>query len=227
MGCAPDPAWYGRSMSRFTILLGGTLTVTARLRAQVAQTRVIAADSGIRHAEALGLVPELWIGDFDSVTEAELARHDAVLRETYPQDKDQTDGELALARAIALGASEIVMVGAFGGDRMDHAFLHLTMAMATSRPDLRVVLASGDSEGTPLLPGPNPFDLPDGTLFSILAFSDLEGFSIAGAKWPLDGVQVPFGSSLTLSNVSRGKLSVTLGRGRAMLVAQFPRPSDA
>ncbi|MCB1719598.1 MAG: thiamine diphosphokinase, partial [Candidatus Competibacteraceae bacterium] len=51
-------------MSHFVILLGGDLSPTPRLRDQVAGARAIAADSGIRHAEALGLDPELWTGDF-------------------------------------------------------------------------------------------------------------------------------------------------------------------
>lgn len=46
----------GRGMSLFVILLGGDLTVTPRLAAQVAGARAIAADSGIRHAAALGVV---------------------------------------------------------------------------------------------------------------------------------------------------------------------------
>ena len=48
---------------------------------------------------------------------------------------------------------------------------------------------------------------------------DLTGLSIAGAKWPLDAVQVPFGSSLTISNEARGRLEITLGSGRALLLA--------
>ena len=53
-------------MTLFLILLGGELTVTERLMRQISGARVIAADSGMRHAAALGVNPELWIGDFDS-----------------------------------------------------------------------------------------------------------------------------------------------------------------
>ena len=61
--------------------------------------------------------------------------------------------------------------------------------------------------------------------FSVLGFSDIAGLSIAGAKWPLDAVQVPFGSSLTISNEVRGALEITLGSGRALLLAHpYPQP---
>jgi len=47
---------------------------------------------------------------------------------------------------------------------------------------------------------------------------------VQGAKWPLSEVEVPFGSSLTLSNEVRGRLEIALARGRAMLLAHpYPR----
>lgn len=55
-------------MSTFVILLGGDLVVTDRLKRQIAGARILAADSGIRHAAALGVEPELWLGDFDSAS---------------------------------------------------------------------------------------------------------------------------------------------------------------
>lgn len=210
-------------MSRFTILLGGEVFRTPRLDSQVAGSRVIAADSGIRHAAVLDLVPELWLGDFDSVPADLDARLASLPRETFPADKDKTDGELAIAAALDRGATSLVLAGAFGGPRADHAFLHLALALRLAEAGTEVLLTSGRQEGVPLLPGAADFDYENGTLFSVLAFSALSGLSEEGAKWPLDKVEVPFGSSLTLSNEVRGRLRISLAGGRALLLAHpFP-----
>jgi thiamine pyrophosphokinase len=213
-------------MSLFVILLGGDLTPTPRLAAQAAGGRVIAADSGIRHAAPLGVVPELWVGDFDSSGEADFAAHANVPRETFPAAKDKTDGELAIDIAIARGATTLLVVGAFGGDRADHAFLHLALGVRLAERGLDVTLTSGTQEGRPVLPGTTTFDLTPGTLFSVLAFTDLTGLSISGADWPLDAIRMDFGSSLTISNRVAGHLAVSLGAGRALLVAQISEPQS-
>ena len=206
-------------MSTFTILLGGELKPAPRLARQIAGSRVIAADAGIGHAAMLGLMPELWVGDFDSVPDGLPEAFAAVPRMTFPAEKDKTDGELAVEAAFARGATALVLAGAFGGPRADHAFLHMTLAIRLAEAGIGVILTSGGQEGVPLRPGRARFDYAAGTLFSILGFSDLSGLSLAGAKWPLDRVEVPFGSSLTLSNEVRGGLEVALGAGRAMLLA--------
>lgn len=209
-------------MSVFTILLGGELTATARLARQVAGTRVIAADSGIRHARMLGLMPELWAGDFDSADAAERVLHADVPVEAYPAEKDMTDGEIAIAAARARGATGLVLAGAFGGARADHAFLHLTAAMRLAEEGFSVLLTSGTQEGVPLLPGGGKaFDYPADTLFSVIGFTDLEGLDLSGVRWPLSRRNVPFGSSLTLSNRVTGNLEIALAGGRAMIVAHL------
>jgi thiamine pyrophosphokinase len=212
-------------MSRFTILLGGDLTVTPRLKAQVGGTRVIAADSGLIHAPALDVVPELWVGDFDSTEPEWLEAYDHIERKLFAPDKDRTDGELAVEEALSRGASSLLLVGAFGGPRPDHAFLHLSMALGLMGRGVETLLTSGDQEGIPLPHERRGFDYPAGTMFSILAFSELRDLTVEGAKWPLDRVVVPFGSSLTLSNVVSGRLSVTLGEGRALLLAHLDATS--
>lgn len=207
-------------MSLFVILLGGDLVVTPRLRSQIAGARVIAADSGIRHARPLGLTPELWVGDFDSAVTADFDAFPDVVRETFPAAKDKTDGELAVDIALSRGASRLILVGAFGGPRVDQEFLHLTLAVALAERGVDVMLSSGSQEGLPLLPGVSQFDLAPETLFSVLGFSDLKGLTLKGAAWPLDTVDVPFGSSLTISNKVESSLAATLGSGRALVVAQ-------
>jgi len=209
-------------MSRFSILLGGDVHRAPRLAAQLAGTRVIAADSGIRHAATLGLLPELWVGDFDSVTEEQVDAFQHVPREIYPSDKGKTDGDLAIAAALDLGATSLILVGAFGGERPDHAYLHLAQALRYAEEGVPTLLSSGDREGLPLLTGErHTFDYEDGMLFSILGFTHLSGLTVEGAKWPLDAVEVSFGSSLTISNEVRGKLAVTLQQGRALLIADL------
>ncbi len=209
-------------MTLFAILLGGEAQATPRLLRQLAGARVIAADSGIVHAAPLGLVPELWTGDFDSVADATRLDWPDVPTEIHPREKDLTDGEIAVEAALARGARELLLVGAFGGPRPDHAFLHLTMAMRLAEAGTPARLTSGHQEATPLRPGSTAFaDLPAGTLFSVIAFTDLEGLTIEGARWPLAERFVPFGSSLTLSNEVTGQLAVNLSAGRAMLVAHI------
>lgn len=212
-------------MNRFVILLGGTVVRTPRLAAQVAGARVIAADGGIAHAETLGLQPELWLGDFDSVPEEMGRDWSSVPREVFPAEKDKTDGELAVEAAVVRGATSLVMVGAFGGPRADHAFLHLALALRIAEQGFQAILTDGRQEGRPLLTGDARFDYPAGTLFSISAFSDLTGLSVEGARWPLERVAVPFGSSLTLSNTVTRDLRIELDRGRAMLIAH-PYPAS-
>ncbi|MDR7221491.1 thiamine diphosphokinase [Aminobacter aminovorans] len=210
-------------MTRFTILLGGELFRTPRLDSQVAGSRVIAADAGIRHATTLGLMPELWLGDFDSVPADVDPRFAELPRETFPAEKDRTDGELAIDAALRLGATSLVLVGAFGGPRADHAFLHLALALRLAEAGTEVLLTSGRQEALPLLPGSASFDYEDGMPFSVLAFSELTGLSEEGSKWLLNSVDVPFGSSLTMSNEVRGNLRISLGSGRALLLAHpFP-----
>lgn len=210
-------------MTDFAILLGGRLVRTDRLVRQLAGARFIAADGGMAHAGTLGVEPEIWVGDFDSSTADLVARHPGIRRETYPAEKALTDGELAVAAALDAGADRLILVGAMGGERSDHGMAHLVHALSLAEKSHNVYLTSGDEEAYPLIPGRFVFDLPAGSLFSIIGLTDLSGLTIANARYPLDEFSLPFGSSRTLSNVAEGEISVRLGSGRAMLVA---RPYD-
>jgi len=211
------------SHSTFTILLGGNLTVTDRLRDAVAGSRFIAADSGMRHAAALGATPELWVGDFDSSDAALIAQFPGVERQAFPPAKNETDGEIATTEAIERGAARLIFVGALGGERSDHALQHFFHAMSLAERGLDILLTSGDEEAMPLLPGAKKLGLPKGSLFSVIGFSDLEGLDIIGARYPLDDFSLPFGSSRTVSNVAEGPVEFHLKSGRAMILA---RPYD-
>ncbi len=209
--------------STFTILLGGTLRMTDRLENAVVGSRFIAADSGMRHASALSAVPELWVGDFDSTDSALSARWPDVPRQPYPAAKNETDGEIATAEAIARGAERLIFAGALGGERSDHALQHLFHAVSLAMKGLDILLTSGEEEAVPLLPGDTALDLPKSSLFSIIGLSPLEGLTILGARYPLQNFSLPFGSSRTVSNVAEGPIDIHLRSGQALVLA---RPYD-
>jgi thiamine pyrophosphokinase len=211
------------SHATFTILLGGDLRLTDRVRTAVAGSRFIAADGGMRHAAALGVTPELWVGDFDS-TPVELAgSFPDVPKQPYPTAKAATDGEIAVSEAIDRGATRLILAGALGGPRSDHALQHLLYAVKLAEQGFEVLLTSGDEEAVPLLPGDIELDLPANSLFSVPGFSDLDGLFIENARYPLANFRLPFGSSRTISNVAEGRVRFSLASGRAIVLA---RPYD-
>ena len=214
-----------KSKHHFAILLGGDVTPTARLFQQIAGARVIAADSGMKHAAALGLTPELWVGDFDSSMPDLQAAYATVPRESYPTNKAVTDGAIAIEAALARGAQHMVLVGASGG-QFDHALAHGTQLLDLSQRRTACFATSGHEEIHPLLHDLKLPDLPLGTRLSIVGLSTLEGLSISGVRWPLQHRNVPCGSTLTLSNETMGKVSITLELGMALVMA-YPAGSTA
>jgi thiamine pyrophosphokinase len=211
-------------MTKFTILVGGVLHLTSRLRRQVAGSRAIAADSGMAHAALLGLNVELWVGDFDSASPELVEQHSEIERRVFPVAKDATDSELAVRAARERGATAIVLAGGFGG-QTDHALAHILLGVRLESEGIDTLITSGSEEAYPLLAdSARRLELPHGSRMSIVAFSALEGLTITGVEWPLERRHVSMGSTLTLSNVARGPVTVSLGRGHGVIIAYPENP---
>ena len=105
---------------------------------------VIAADHGAAHARAWGWPLHLLVGDLDSLgaDEAALVVASGVPVITAPAAKDETDLELALAHALARGASEIIICAALGG-RADHLLANVLLLARPELADLAVTLVDG------------------------------------------------------------------------------------
>lgn len=212
-------------MRACTILLNGELYATERLKKQIESAYVIAVDGGMKHAKQLSLTPQLWLGDFDSCDEALKERYKDIPQQRFPHNKDKTDGALAIEHAVNLGARKLILCGAFGGERFDHALLHVMQAVSLAAKGYEVLLTTGRQEGVPLLAGEAyVFKYKAETLFSIIALDDLKGLEIKGAKWNLENTDIDRGLSRTLSNRmgSDGTLELFLRSGNAILVTYMP-----
>lgn len=82
---------------------------------------IICCDGGVRHSFELCIAPNLILGDLDSADPKILAYYEKlnVPIEKYPAEKNFTDMELSIRKAVSLGASEINVFGAIG-NRLDH-----------------------------------------------------------------------------------------------------------
>ena len=120
-------------LQRIIIFANGDLPDLNQARALLhADDFIICADGGTRHALALGLTPKLVIGDMDSIEKqawADLQTANIPV-ELYPRDKNETDLELAITRAVELEPSEIIIVAALGG-RLDQTIGNIALLSNT------------------------------------------------------------------------------------------------
>jgi thiamine pyrophosphokinase len=211
---------------RALVLAGGQLQVTPRVLERIrGADLVVAADGGARHAATLGIKIDLWVGDFDSSQDLETDQGSdliAVPRQTHSTQKNQVDTELALDAARAQGASQALVLGAFGG-RFDHALTIATLALRHTLAGFPVDLESGSEAGWSLVPGRDlSLNLEPGTTFSVMAFGPMAaGLSLIGAQWPLERADLPFGLGWGVSNIALGPVTCKLEAGLALVVAQF------
>jgi thiamine pyrophosphokinase len=108
---------------------------------------VIAADGGALKADALGYPPRVVVGDADSLAASDVERFRAAGAEIIirPADKDESDTELALKEALSRGASRVVIVGAFGGRRVEHTLANILLLGSESLKGRDICLADGAS----------------------------------------------------------------------------------
>lgn len=162
---------------------------------------VIAADSGVDHAVALGFRVDLVVGDLDSAAPAaiEAATAAGAAIERHPADKDATDLELALEAARRLDANEVIVIGGAGG-RLDHFLANALLLASPAFASLHVSARIGDAEVV-VIRGLAELRGQPGDLCSLLAVGGpaIEVHTI-GLRYPLHHETLYPGSTRGVSN---------------------------
>ncbi|MCX7783738.1 MAG: thiamine diphosphokinase, partial [Meiothermus sp.] len=120
--------------------------------------------------------------------------------------------------ALARGADRLILVGAMGG-QTDQTLAHLLLGIRLVRQGIPTLLSSGLEEAYPLLPGSLQLELPRGSKLSLLPLGGFGGLSLRDVRWPLEGAEVPLGSTRTLSNVALGPVEIELEAGYGVVIA--------
>lgn len=193
---------------------------------------VIAADGGAGSLGRIGRRPDLLIGDLDSVDPPLVERLGAggTPIERHPADKEASDTELALAAALAAGATEVVLLGAVGGHRLDHELANLLLLAdpALAGRDVRVVRGSASIRA---LGGGGRLELrgAPGDLVTLLPVGgDVTGITTDGLRWQLEAGTLAMGRSRGLSNeVRRAPASIRIEDGTLLVVETAMRGEDS
>jgi len=185
------------------VVLGGNPPTRAIKQYIPAHQLVIAADSGLHGAIDLGLRVNVVIGDMDSVDKAVLAAVEAngTTVTQLPRDKDSTDAELALLKAVEMGATKIVLITK-GGGRLDH---ELGVFAVLQNPGLRkcTIEAMWDNSILHLIHGPSSVTITGkqgSNVGLIAAGGSASGITTTGLKWALSNESLAPHSSRGVSN---------------------------
>jgi thiamine pyrophosphokinase len=213
---------------RAIIIAGGQLGRDLDLDRWVRQGDwIIGADGGAAQAQSRGVIPEVVIGDMDSLSEdarAVLVASGSRFTE-HPRAKDETDLELALAFAAEGGADEIVILGALGG-RLDHTLANVLLLALPQLAGLTVRIVDGDQDvqlvqsgGTVQVEG------GPGDVVSLLPLGgDAHGVRTRGLAWALDRDTLRLGFSRGVSNeMTDSHAQVDIQRGRLLVVHGPPQ----
>lgn len=172
------------------ILLAGDFAAPSRLPKP--GEMIIAVDGGICHAARLAVTPDIWLGDFDSSDVITQHRYASVPRQCFPQDKDETDFELALIylRQNYPDTEQLIIIGGLGREK-DHEFANLWLL-----PSFGIQTVFLGLEETRLFAqGPVLWQLQGkkSAKISLFAFTPLHGIFYHGLKWPLNNASLaPF-----------------------------------
>jgi len=194
--------------ARTVIIANGSLADPARARRHIRPgDYVICADGGTHYAQAMGLIPDVVVGDMDSLDPGLRSALEAagVRFEIYPTRKDETDLELALRLAINEGANEIEILGMMGG-RLDQSLANLLLLARPEWASAWVRVTEGDQTAWPVRTGQEAtIEGMRGDLVSLVPLTpQVTGVTLEGVEWPLHAATLRFGSTLTISNTLTG-----------------------
>lgn len=133
---------------KVVIFANGEIQKPESLQAMIADGDfLIAADGGLRHIRQMKKIPDLLVGDLDSISEKDFhwLKKNSIEIQRFSTDKNQTDLELALYAALDRGADAILVAGALGG-RTDQTLANINLLLMPELQNLDVRLDDGLEE---------------------------------------------------------------------------------
>lgn len=176
---------------------------------------VIAADAGYLQMARLSAVPDLVVGDFDSMTQR--PNHPNVI--VYPKEKDATDMLLAIDEGLRRGYQKLVILGGLGG-RLDHSLANIQALSYIAQKNARGYLLGDGTAVTVIKDGCMTFDGEKKGVISVFCCGETaKGVTLKGLKYPLNDAVVTGSFPIGVSNEFTGFQSeVTVSNGSLIVM---------
>lgn len=199
----------------------GELEGAKFLRPQ-ANDLVIAVDGGLAHLEGRGIVPDILLGDFDSVPPGSChSPGDRTEIRSFPPEKNYTDMMLAAETGFDRGYRSFYILGGTGG-RMDHTLANIQVVVNLVRRGCRVLLIGRDFVITAIHNGKMAFSGRHKGYFSIYAYSDIAwGVNEIGFKYGLENYTLRSDDPRGISNEFCGQEGIiSVEKGTLLICAE-------
>jgi len=215
------PRRGGFLLERMVIFANGKLPDENAARSLLREgDLLIAADGGARHLLTMGILPEVVIGDLDSLDEEDLTDLVAAGVEVkqYPEDKDETDLELALEYALEKAPASILIIAALGG-RLDQTVANLMLLTNPMLAGVDIRLDDGIEEVF-FCRGQVEVLGTEGDMVSLIPWgAPVEGVTTRGLRWSLrDETLFPERCRGVSNRMNTDRAAITIRSGLLLVV---------
>ena len=221
-------------MNHILIITGGHLNIdfAKEYTKTLSYDKVFVVDKGLEYADALGVVPDYIVGDFDTVNESVLQMYEQKIEkgeisayiERHPAKKDATDTELAVLKAVEEAAKKITILAATGS-RLDHVLMNLGLLLQTERAGIecfivdetnRVQMLTSTGRKCCKIKKKEQY----GYYLSVVPMTaSVEKVTLEGVMYPLKDRTIYQGESLTVSNqILSDEAFISISQGTVLVI---------
>lgn len=214
---------YSKKIENIYIFAGGRIDEDLSSIDFTTNDLLIAVDSGAEALYAEEIIPDYFLGDFDSLGSVllKLIEEDyseRVIR--FPAMKNETDSELALQFALKFVPKRIILYGATG-TRIDHIWANVNILLQAEQEGIKAIICDSHNRVQLLLPKQILKLIRDEYHFlSLLSFTEeVKGLRGTGLKYSLENVTLRLGSTRGLSNeLTEDQATVTIDEGILLVI---------
>lgn len=175
---------------------------------------IIAADGGYEHLKRLNIIPNMILGDFDSISE--VPNHPNIKR--HPKQKDDTDMMIAVKEGLALGYRLFSIYGGLGG-RLDHTIANIQIAAWLAEHGARAFLLGEGMVITAIHNGKHSFDKSEKGVVSIFCNGgEARGVYLENLKYKLVDATLTSTVPMGVSNEFKGEVATVQVRDGTLII---------